>query len=228
MPETSDRQPRPAPGLEREKVVKSALELLNEAGFDGLTLRRLAAKLGVKASALYWHFENKQDLINQLATTIIDNEFPNADPEDFARATWQDLLRGMGNGMRSALSRYRDGAQIIAKADLSGATSFKGRDLMVESLLRAGFSGKLAITALFSVGRFTLGCVFEEQADPRSKEEMQAGFKARLQEMQSTRPVMAKALQDFSEGEVMNGDLHFKQGLELIIAGVEKQLTESK
>jgi AcrR family transcriptional regulator len=227
MPEASDRQPRPAPGLEREKVVKSALELLNEAGFDGLTLRRLAAKLGVKASALYWHFENKQDLINQLATAIIDNEFASADPAKFMNASWQDLLRGMGNGMRSALSRYRDGSLIIAKADLTGAASFKGRDLMVESLLNAGFSGRLAITAMFSVGRFTLGCVFEEQADPRPKDEMQASFKQRLQEMQTTRPAMARALEDYSEGEAMNADLHFKQGLEIIIAGVEKQLTDS-
>ena len=55
------------PLLDREHVVRVALRLLDEAGLDGLTLRRLAAELDVKAPALYWHFANKQDLLDHMA-----------------------------------------------------------------------------------------------------------------------------------------------------------------
>ena len=45
--------------LTREKVVRTALRLLDKVGLDGLTLRKLAAELRVQAPALYWHFKNK-------------------------------------------------------------------------------------------------------------------------------------------------------------------------
>jgi len=50
--------------LERDLVVNTALKLLDEVGLDGLTLRKLAAELGVQAPALYWHFKNKQALLD--------------------------------------------------------------------------------------------------------------------------------------------------------------------
>lgn len=40
-------------------VVRAALDLLNEVGLDGLTLRRIATELDVQAPALYWHVKNK-------------------------------------------------------------------------------------------------------------------------------------------------------------------------
>ena len=42
-------------GISREKAVEVALELVDEVGLDGLTLRKLADRLDVKAPALYWH-----------------------------------------------------------------------------------------------------------------------------------------------------------------------------
>ena len=47
--------------IERDTVVTTALELLDEVGIDGLTMRRLAQALDVQAPSLYWHFANKAD-----------------------------------------------------------------------------------------------------------------------------------------------------------------------
>ncbi len=46
--------------LQREAVIRTALELLNDVGMEGLTTRRLAERLGVQQPALYWHFKNKR------------------------------------------------------------------------------------------------------------------------------------------------------------------------
>lgn len=228
MASNTDKAPRPT-GLEREKVVTAALDLLNESGFEGLTLRTLASKLGVKASALYWHFENKQDLIDEVAKRIIEGEFQKADPADFAKASWQELLTGMGHGMRNALRRYRDGALVLASADLSRSNiSFKGRDLMMERMLELGFPGKLAFISLFSIGRYTLGCVFEEQADPRSRDTLDAIIAERRAEIAKNSPTFHKAMSDFSNDELLDTDAFFEQGLTTIIAGIEKRLNESK
>ncbi len=229
MSHKPDVTSRPAPGLEREKVVSAALELLNEVGFDGLTVRRLADKLGVKASALYWHFDNKQDLIDQLAKRIIECEFKAEKPEAFAKASWQDLLFGMGRGMRKVLLRYRDGALVLASADLSSSKmSFKGRDLMVDRMMEQGFSGRLALTSLFLIGRYTLGCVFEEQADPRSREALKVMVAERRAEIAQTSSAFHAAMQDISDDELLDNDFYFEQGLATIVAGVGTRLNKSK
>ncbi|HEX8806526.1 MAG TPA: TetR family transcriptional regulator, partial [Candidatus Aquilonibacter sp.] len=57
-------------GLSRETIVQAALELLNELGIDGLTVRALASRLGVRAPTLYWHVKNKQELLDEMATEV--------------------------------------------------------------------------------------------------------------------------------------------------------------
>ena len=59
-----------AAGLTKAGIVQAALDLLDEAGMDGLTVRALAARLGVQAPALYWHVRNKQALLDEMATQI--------------------------------------------------------------------------------------------------------------------------------------------------------------
>jgi TetR/AcrR family transcriptional regulator, tetracycline repressor protein len=48
--------------------VTAALDALEESGLDGLNMRNLAGRLGVKAPALYWHFASKQDLVDEMAS----------------------------------------------------------------------------------------------------------------------------------------------------------------
>ena len=57
-------------GLTKAAIVQAALDLLDEAGMDGLTVRALASRLGVQAPALYWHVRSKQALLDEMATQI--------------------------------------------------------------------------------------------------------------------------------------------------------------
>lgn len=66
--------------LDRAQVADTALRLLNEVGLDGLTLRRIATELDVKAPALYWHFANKQALLDELATEMLRRMTASAEP----------------------------------------------------------------------------------------------------------------------------------------------------
>lgn len=169
LTDPTSEPPRRSPNLEPEKVIAAALRLLDEVGFSGLTLRRLAAKLDVKAAALYWHFKNKQDLVDQLATKIVFDAFMEVKPR-MDNADWRTLLTITGLGFRDALRRYRDGAQVIASADLSRTEAGETEKYVVQRLQEEGFSPVLASTALFSVTRYTIGFVFEEQAEPRHPE----------------------------------------------------------
>ncbi|MBO0842911.1 MAG: TetR family transcriptional regulator, partial [Nocardioides sp.] len=55
----------------REDVVERAVQVLDDLGLADLTMRRLGAELGVRPSALYHHFANKQTLLAAVADEIV-------------------------------------------------------------------------------------------------------------------------------------------------------------
>src|SRR5213075_3094188 len=57
--------------LDEARVIAVALDILDEVGFDGLTVRRIAARLGVANPALYWHFRSKAEIIDRMATHLL-------------------------------------------------------------------------------------------------------------------------------------------------------------
>ena len=59
-------------GLNRDAVVEAALPLVDELGIEGLSMRALADRLGVKAASLYWHLRDKEQLLELLAEAVLD------------------------------------------------------------------------------------------------------------------------------------------------------------
>lgn len=59
-------------GINREAVIDAAMELLHQVGIDGLSMRGLAERLGVKAASLYWHVRDKEQVLEFLADALLD------------------------------------------------------------------------------------------------------------------------------------------------------------
>lgn len=231
MPEktadSSKKSGRRAPHLERDKVVSVALSLLNEVGFEGLTLRKLGDKLGVKAAALYWHFENKQDLIDQAAGAIVLEEMQRTSIPD--EADWREILAILAHATRAAFTRYRDGALIIASADLSKSNTLRGRELVSGRLLALGMSPDLVTYSFFAVSRYTLGCVLEEQADPHGGEGQSALRHEVFPVIEQKYPAVAQTITALREqGVMLDSDKLFEEGLELILDGIGYRYQQTK
>jgi TetR/AcrR family tetracycline transcriptional repressor len=64
--------------LDRKRIVGEAVALLDADGLDGVTLRKLAQRLGVQAPTLYWHLPNKAALVTAIAEEILEQQFPAA------------------------------------------------------------------------------------------------------------------------------------------------------
>ncbi|WP_219471107.1 TetR family transcriptional regulator [Nonomuraea rhizosphaerae] len=96
--------------LKRADVVTGALALLDSDGLDGLTMRKLGARLGVQAGGIYWHFKNKEALLGAMADRIVGEitETP------LASGPWDAQLAEIAHRMRRALLAHRDGAQVVA------------------------------------------------------------------------------------------------------------------
>ncbi|MFD7879300.1 TetR/AcrR family transcriptional regulator [Streptomyces sp. NPDC059766] len=94
--------------LSRERVVEAAFTVLDRQGLDGLSMRQVAAELGVTVSALYAHVSSKEDLLELMYTRLFDGfEMPRADPE-----RWQEQVRAYARAGRQRLLTHRDMARI--------------------------------------------------------------------------------------------------------------------
>lgn len=147
--------------LDRTKITAAALKLLDEVGLDGLTTRRLADDLGVQSPALYWHFRNKQDLLDHLADAIVLSAGmgPPLDGED-----WQTWLARRGHAYRDALLRYRDGARIVSTAHSLSPETVSRFDQELAAMVAIGFSPALALRTITVLNHLVTGYVLQEQA----------------------------------------------------------------
>jgi AcrR family transcriptional regulator len=145
-------------GLSKDKVATTALRLIGDAGLPDFTMRRLAAALDVQASAIYWHFPNKQTLLAELADRIIGHR-----PSDSTQAGWDQQLRDESFALREALLEYRDGAEIVASSMALGLGSDLGMVRLSEALAGSAFPQETANRAAQTMLHFVLGYVSLEQ-----------------------------------------------------------------
>src|SRR5579875_2585707 len=83
VPEPPWRVPRRegrAP-LSRDAIVDAALRVLDAEGMDGLSMRRVGEELGAGAASIYWHVQNKDELLQLVFERVISEiELPVPDP----------------------------------------------------------------------------------------------------------------------------------------------------
>jgi TetR/AcrR family transcriptional regulator, tetracycline repressor protein len=150
-------------GLTKPAIVQAALDLLDEAGMDGLTVRALAARLGVQAPALYWHVRSKQALLDEMATQIWRQigEAMAAVPADLP---WREVMRTYAATVRKALLGHRDGAKAFSGTTLTDPDVVRRQEVTFGSLVRQGFTLPDATRGLLLLHDFTIGFCVEEQA----------------------------------------------------------------
>ncbi|OKI44537.1 transcriptional regulator [Streptomyces sp. CB03578] len=147
------------PRLDQGRTARAALDLLDEAGLDALTMRRLADAVGVRAGALYRHFATKQDLLTVMAERMLEG--CSAPPPE---GDWSERLTVLAHRMRTALLAHRDGARVYAGTHSTGANTLGFAEALVGVLREAGFRDEDAARAVLAVVNFTVGHTLEEQA----------------------------------------------------------------
>lgn len=144
----------------RDEVLDAAIELLDEVGLDGLTTRALAARLNVRASALYRHFPSKQALLDAMVAHLVGPVAFDGPPP----GPWDDVLRRVATGTRAAMLAHRDGARLIATFHDPGDAAVEGFRRLVRELAGAGLDEETAGAAVDTVFGYVNGFTMEEQA----------------------------------------------------------------
>lgn len=140
-------------GHTADDVARTALRILDDHGLPDLTMRRLATALDVQASALYWHFPNKQSLLAELSDRIVGRMASGS----------ADDLRSRAEALRDALLAYRDGAEVVSSTLALGLGSTLAHDQLTAAVSAEGFTPETARRAATTVLHYVLGFVWHEQ-----------------------------------------------------------------
>lgn len=103
--------PRPAqPLIDRRTVIAKAIEVIDAEGLAACSLPRLGRELGVKAPSLYHHFDDRADIMAEVARSIVrETVVPrHRDPAD-----WVEWLVAMCVNFRRAVLRHPNAAPIL-------------------------------------------------------------------------------------------------------------------
>lgn len=196
--------------LSKEIIVKEALLLLNESNLEGVTLRKIAKRLDVYASALYWHFNNKEALVNEMAEVILKEGFVNFQAIGENEA-WRDWLIDFFNTLRHALLAYSDGVKVVTSSQLSENMA-KLSEMAIKTLNDNGVSLHFSRIIVITATRYTFGYVSEEQMEVSKKllEEFN------VETFNQNHPLTAQAVEEYFNAD-NNIDNLFMDGLKLII-----------
>jgi TetR/AcrR family transcriptional regulator, tetracycline repressor protein len=95
-------------GLNREAVIQAALGMLDEVGVDGLSMRALADRLGVKAASLYWHLRDKDQLLELVAEAVLDRVSVPISPP-----SWRSQAGAACDELAQFLRQHRAAATVV-------------------------------------------------------------------------------------------------------------------
>lgn len=132
------------PALSRTLVLETALNILNEQGLAGLSMRKLAATLHVEAMSLYNHVKDKQDLLNGLVEMVLSRiELPDAS------LPWNTRLEMVSINLYETLIQYP--ALVIVIASEQGRPSdlriLQGMDNIIAILAESGLAPQHQVSA---------------------------------------------------------------------------------
>lgn len=196
----------------------AGLDLLDEDGLDALSMRKLATRLGVKSPALYWHFKNKHELLDEMARLLVSAQPPGPPAEE---DRWEDWLLRFATDRRQTLLCRRDGARLVVGSRGTEGTLI-ALDAAIAALIGRGFTAVQALRALMTINAFVLGFVQEEQADSqRHADTGETRPEDRLVEQREQllhgTPALAEAI---GAGGDPGGTAAFEDGLAMIITGI--------
>jgi AcrR family transcriptional regulator len=208
--------------IDQKQILRTAFELLDDEGLDGLTIRQLAKRLGVQAPTLYWHFEGRRALLDLMADAMLSPVARQLDPD----ADWKDALRQVASEIRAALKARRDGARLFAGTYPISENVLRVGEAVIATLKQGGVKPVQAGWATFTLIYYVIGFVIEEQSvDPQGASSVSlSDLRDRATgDALGDHPGIVEALPGLLDEDF---DGRFAFGLDLFVRGLVSRLAE--
>ncbi|MEV4091964.1 TetR/AcrR family transcriptional regulator [Streptosporangium saharense] len=154
--------------LTRDRIVEAAYTVLDRVGYEKLSMRQVAAELGVAVSALYAHVSSKDELLELMYLRMFrDWELPAPDPDN-----WREQIRQYARTGRTRLHEHRDMARIAMTGFPFSAEALPHLEQLLAVFRAGGLPDHLAGAAGDMISTFMNGFAFEESVWEDRQEEV--------------------------------------------------------
>ena len=201
--------------LSRERVVETAMRIMDTDGLEAVSMRRVARELGVEAMSLYRHVDDKDDLLDGICERVMTGfEFP--PPAD----DWAENVRRGARAWRNLLQRHPNVMQLFAERHgaVRSAGSLAPMEYALQTLISAGLSPRDAVLAFQAFGGYIEGIVMmdiSKMPGHHHKTALDDAFS--FADAAEKLPTLAQAFPFFQE---CDSEEQFEFGLELLIDGL--------
>jgi AcrR family transcriptional regulator len=206
--------------LSRDRVLQAALELADARGFDAISMRNVAKKLGVEAMSLYNHVANKEDIIDGLVD-IVFGEIEVATP---GAVDWKTSMRERAISVRAALNRHRWAVGLMEGRMSPGPATLQNHDAVLGCLRESGFSFREAVHAYSVMDAYIYGFALQERGLPFDAPEETAQVMERQRQNvpnMDAYPYLVEAATELAKAGY-DYDTEFEFGLDVILDGLER------
>lgn len=204
--------------LTRERILETALRLVDEGGLSGFSIRRLGDKLGVKGMAVYYYFPSKTEIVDALVGDLMERVDLAPDEHD-----WLERVRRMHASQRALLLQHPNLLPAVILRPFNTPQAVKVTDTVLDILLGAGFDEAGALHAYQSLRAYVLGYTLTETVgllcDPP-----RWGNRDRMTIGEYGDHGFARILQVVPAAAVFDHDEDYASGLEAMLSGLDERL----
>lgn len=197
------------PPLSLERIVATAVELLDTQGVDGLSMRRLADRLGAGAMSLYWHVGSKEEVFDLALDAVLAYHPPATEP-----GNWRAAVVHLLEDWRAAMLSHPWSAALLPRRAL-GPSMLARLELLSQTLSTAGVADADLNVAIWSVWNYVMGATITRGSFDRSDDDL-AAAQLRLTELGERYPTINRSRLLLDN----DWDGAFKQGLDLLLDGL--------
>ena len=207
----SAQQPGAEPPLSRDRIVATAVELLDAEGVNRLTMRGLADRLGSGVMSLYWHVDNKEDVFDLALDSVLEYRAPSQTAEF---QDWRKEAVHMLEDWRASMLRHPWSASLLPRRAL-GPNMLGRLELLSKTLAKAGVADADVNAAIWSLWNYVMGATITRASFDLSDDD-KAAAQQRLTELSERYPTIERSRLLLDS----DWDGAFRKGLDFLLDGL--------
>jgi len=138
--------------LTRDRICEVALEAIDETGLESLSMRTLASALGIKASSLYYHFENKDELLTGIAEFLYRKLGTPPTEVD-----WTEQVKGTFVQLWDFIQTHPNAAPLLVRDLAYSPVAKKRANVLLKLVSRAGLDPSASASLISSLVALLVG-----------------------------------------------------------------------
>jgi AcrR family transcriptional regulator len=207
--------------LTRERILRTALRIMDLEGLDAITMRRIGRELGVEAMSLYNHVEDKEDILEGISELVL-SEFEFPEPVE----DWEESVRRGARAWRSLLLAHPNVCTLLSerRKPIASPEALRPIEYALDVLHRAGLTEKETVQAFRLFGGYVMGSVTMQVGN------MMTGVDGAPlmtpEELGAVLPpaLVPRFLQMLPHLQECDPDEDFEFGLDVLIAGIRSRV----